>query len=170
MNHKIPALAAAICLVSLNLHAQTITFQDQATRTPIADVSITCLATGATVVSNADGRADIAPLKNCDSIRIDHLSYIPVTMAWTALAATPEVDLGYRMYLLREVVTSGSRFTEPKRDVPEQIDVLGRRELIKNCCFLKICLYLSGKTQSNVYPPPPPEYTTSTGRCLPERW
>lgn len=129
MNHKIPALAAAICLVSLNLHAQTITFQDQATRTPIADVSITCLATGATVVSTADGRADIAPLKNCDSIRIDHLSYIPVTMAWTALAATPEVDLGYRMNLLREVVTSGSRFTEPKRDVPEQIDVLGRREI-----------------------------------------
>lgn len=129
MNHKIPALAAAICLVSLNLHAQTITFLDQATRMPIADVSITCLATGNTVLTKADGRTDIAPLKDCDSIRIDHLSYTPITMAWAALAATSEVDLGYRVNMLREVVTSGSRFTEPKRDVPEQIDVLGRREI-----------------------------------------
>lgn len=129
MNHKIPTLAAAICLVSLNLHAQTITFLDQATRTPIADVSITCLATGNTVLTKADGRTDIEPLKGCDSIRIDHLSYTPITMAWAALAAKPEVDLGYRVNMLREVVTSGSRFTEPKRDVPEQIDVLGRREI-----------------------------------------
>ncbi|MBS1570196.1 MAG: TonB-dependent receptor [Bacteroidetes bacterium] len=123
------ALSATLCVIAFNLHAQTITFLDQATRTPIADVSITCLATGNTVLTKADGRTDIAPLKNCDSIRIDHLSYMPLTMAWAALAATPEVDLGYRVNMLREVVTSGSRFTEPKRDVPEQIDVLGRREI-----------------------------------------
>ena len=77
----------------------------------------------------------LAALKGCDSIRIDHLSYTPVTMAWAALAADPEVDLSYRVNLLRAVVTSGSRFAEPKRDVPEQIDVLGKRELRKIVAF-----------------------------------
>ncbi len=135
MKIRIIAHCAFICLFALRLHAQTITFLDQTARTPIADVSITCLATGNTVVSNADGRTDIEPLKGCDSIRIDHLSYTPITMAWAALAAKPEVDLGYRVNLLREVVTSGSRFTEPNRDLPEQIEVLGRRELRKFVAF-----------------------------------
>ncbi len=123
------ALSATLCVIAFNLHAQTITFLDQATRTPIADVSISCLATGNTVLTKADGRTDIEPLKGCDSISIDHLSYTPVTMAWADLAATAEVDLSYRMNLLRAVVTSGSRFAEPKRDVPEQIDILPRREI-----------------------------------------
>ncbi|MBP9081327.1 MAG: hypothetical protein KBF80_13855, partial [Flavobacteriales bacterium] len=98
------ALSATLCVIAFNLHAQTITFLDQATRTPIADVSISCLATGNTVLTKADGRTDIEPLKGCDSIRIDHLSYTPVTMAWADLAATAEVDLSYRMNLLRAVV------------------------------------------------------------------
>ena len=123
------AIWSATFFTGLCLQAQTITFLDQATRAPVPEVTLTCVDKGGAVVSKADGRADIAPLKDCDSIRIDHLSYMPVTMAWAALAATPEVDLGYRVNMLREVVTSGSRFTEPKRDVPEQIDVLGRREI-----------------------------------------
>ncbi|MBS1570192.1 MAG: hypothetical protein JST45_12260 [Bacteroidetes bacterium] len=129
------ALWSATFFTGLCLQAQTITFLDQATRAPVPEVTLTCVDKGGAVVSKADGRADIAHLKNCDSIRIDHLSYTPLTMSWAALAAKPEVDLSYRMNLLREVVTSGSRFTEPKRDVPEQIDVLGRRELRKFVTF-----------------------------------
>lgn len=129
LRRRTVALSATLCVISINLHAQSVTFLDQATRAPVPDVTLTCKSTGKVLTTTADGRVDIAPLKGCDSIRIDHLSYIPVTMAWAALAATPEVDLGYRVNPLREVVTSGSRFTEPKRDVPEQIDVLGRREI-----------------------------------------
>ncbi len=123
------ALSATLYVIAFNLPAQTVPFLDQTTRAPVPDVTLTCKSTGKVLTTVADGHADIAPLKNCDSIRIDHLSYTPITMAWAALAAKPEVDLGYRVNMLREVVTSGSRFTEPKRDVPEQIDVLPRREI-----------------------------------------
>ncbi|HRP83027.1 MAG TPA: TonB-dependent receptor [Flavobacteriales bacterium] len=129
MSMKTFTLCAAFCLIAFSLQAQTVTFLDQTTRAPVPDVTLTCKSTGKVLTTAANGRVDIAPLKNCDSIRIDHLSYTPITMAWAALAAKPEVDLGYRVNVLREVVTSGSRFTEPKRDVPEQIDVLGRREI-----------------------------------------
>ncbi|MCB0757289.1 MAG: TonB-dependent receptor, partial [Flavobacteriales bacterium] len=123
------ALSATLCVIAFNLPAQSVTFLDQATRAPVPDVTLTCKSTGKVLTTTADGRVDIAPLKGCDSIRIEHLSYMPVTMAWAALSAMPEVDLGYRVNMLHEVVTSGSRFTEPKRDVPEQIDVLPRREI-----------------------------------------
>ncbi len=129
MNLKILTVPAALLLISHGLQAQTVTFLDQTTRTPIPDVTLTCTGQATVVVSKADDRVDIAPLKDCGSIRIDHLSYAPITTTWAALAASPELSLTYRMNLLREVVTSGSRFTEPKRDVPEQIDVLPRREI-----------------------------------------
>ncbi len=135
MNLKILTVPTALLLISHGLQAQTVTFLDQTTRTPIPDVTLTCTGQATVVVSKADGHVDIAALKGCDNIRIDHLSYTPANMAWAALAASPELSLTYRMNLLREVVTSGSRFTEPKRDVPEQIDVLGKQELIKIVVF-----------------------------------
>jgi hemoglobin/transferrin/lactoferrin receptor protein len=129
MQQPLIALSLAACLLGLSARAQTVTFLDQATSTPVAGVSLTCTTTGRTVSSRADGTVDIAPLKGCGSIRIDHLSFRPLTLGWDSLAATREVDLAYRVNPLREVVTSGSRFSEPKRDVPEQIDVLPRREI-----------------------------------------
>ncbi len=117
------------CALSLPLQAQTVTFLDQVTRTPVPDVTLTCAQSGAVVVSQADGRADIAPLQGCDSIRFDHISYTPLILDWTTLSNVTEVDLTYRVNMLREVVTSGSRFTEAKKDVPEHIDVLDRREI-----------------------------------------
>lgn len=129
MSKRTTAFCAALCAISINLHAQSVTFLDQTTRAPVPDVTLTCKSTGKVLTTTADGRVDIASLKGCDSIRIDHLSYAPLTMAWAALAASPERSLSYRMNLLREVVTSGSRFAEARQDVPEQIDVLGRREI-----------------------------------------
>lgn len=132
------------CASAFGLQAQTVTLLDQVTRTPIPDVTLTCVQTGAVVASNSDGRADISPLKGCGSIRFDHLSYTALTLDWATLSTSKEVDLSYRVNMLREVVTSGSRFTEAKQDVPEQIDVLGRGgELRKIVAFRKfafICL------------------------------
>lgn len=116
-------------IVPFGIYAQSVTFLDQVSRAPVADVTLTCTANGITVLSKADGTADLAPLKGCDSIRISHLSFRPLTLGWAALAAAREVDLAYRVHPLDVLVTSGSRFSEPKRDVPEQIDVLSRREI-----------------------------------------
>ncbi|HNO04157.1 MAG TPA: TonB-dependent receptor [Flavobacteriales bacterium] len=122
-------IGAAAVLLSTQLSAQTITFLDEATRAPVPDVPITCVGTGRTITSMADGRADISSLKGCGRLLVDHLAYKPITFDWAALADTPVVNLSYRLNQLREVVTSGSRFNEARADVPEKIDVLSRREI-----------------------------------------
>lgn len=129
MHHKVLTAVAASACVALSLQAQTVTFLDQATHTPVPDVSLSCTATGKTITTKGDGTADLTSLKDCGPIRIDHLSYKPLTLDWSALAAAKEIGLVYRVNPLREVVASGSRFDEPKQDVPEKIDVLGRREI-----------------------------------------
>lgn len=159
------------CASAFGLQAQTVTLLDQVTRTPIPDVTLTCVQTGAVVVTKTNGKADITPLKGCGSIRFDHISYTPLTMDWATLSTSTEVDLGYRVNMLHEVVTSDSRFTEAKQDVPEQINVLGRGvgELRKIVAFRKFAFICLVK-RSQMWIPPPPEYTTSTGMWLPERW
>lgn len=129
MKQHCVALFLFAALLGHSAQAQIVTFLDQVSRAPVADVTLTCTANGITVLSKADGTADLAPLKGCDSIRISHLSFRPLTLGWAALAAAREVDLAYRVHPLDVLVTSGSRFSEPKRDVPEQIDVLSRREI-----------------------------------------
>lgn len=144
------------CASAFGLQAQTVTLLDQVTRTPIPDVTLTCVQTGAVVASNSDGRADISPLKGCGSIRFDHLSYTALTLDWATLSTSKEVDLSYRVNMLREVVTSGSRFTEAKQDVPEQINVLGRGvgELRKIVAFRKFAFICLVK-RSQMWTPPP---------------
>jgi hemoglobin/transferrin/lactoferrin receptor protein len=127
ISRSIPSLLAV--LFSTFAHAQSVRFLDQATRTPVEEVTLTCTTTGKVVTTKGNGTADLASLKDCGTIRIEHLSYKPLTMSWSELAAAQEINLMYRVNPLREVVTSGSRFNEPKQDVPEKIDVLSRREI-----------------------------------------
>ncbi len=123
------ALMAGAWATTMGLHAQTIHIRDQVTREPIAGVVLTCITTSASVTSNAEGVADVAGLKDCGSIRIEHLSYAGRTINWADLTAGTDLKLTYRVNMLQEVVTSASRFEEKKRDVPERIDVIDRRNI-----------------------------------------
>ena len=120
------ALPAAFSAVN----AQTITLRDVATKEPISGAVLTCTQGGSTsATTNADGRVDIASLKNCGAIRVDHFSFAERTVSYADLSANTDFTLSYKVNVLNEMVTSASRFEEKRRDVPERIDVIKRREI-----------------------------------------
>lgn len=129
MKNRTLALMAAAWAVATSLQAQTITLRDQVTREPIVDAMITCTATNASVGTDASGVADVTPLKDCGTIRIDHISFMARTLSWAELTAGGEVGMAYRSDALRDVVVSASRFEEQRRDVPERIDVIKARDI-----------------------------------------
>lgn len=114
---------------TIGLQAQTIILRDQATNEMVQGAVLTCTASKATVTTDATGSADITALKDCGEIVVDHISFKPRTLTWAELSTGGDVYLTYRVDMLREVVTSASRFEEKKRDVPEKIDVIKAREI-----------------------------------------
>ena len=129
MFNRTLALMAGAWAVTSGLHAQTITLRDQVTNEPVVGAVITCSTTNTAVSTGASGSVDVTALKDCGSIIIDHISFQPRTLSWAGLIAGPDVLLNYRVDMLREVVTSASRFEEKRRDVPERIDVIKARDI-----------------------------------------
>lgn len=117
-------MAGALGLVNL-LDAQTITLADKATLRPIEGATLSCNDPRTELVTNAAGQVDITTLKDCKAVVVSHVSYQPLTLGHAELAAlTGPLLLTERAYVLDEFVISGSRFEEPRRDVPEHITVL----------------------------------------------
>ncbi len=129
MLNRTLALMAGAWALTTGLQAQTITLRDQVTREPIAGAIITCEGSRTDVKTDANGVADVAPLKDCGSIRIAHVSYQERSMTWTVLAGGGELTMAYRSNALSEVVVSASRFEEKRSDVPERIDVIKARDI-----------------------------------------
>ena len=125
---KLIGLCAALMFASV-LTAQTITVRDNATKEPVAGAVLTCTSNKATVTADNQGRADIAPLKDCGAIEAGHLSFATRSLSWADLSASNELALTYRVNTLAEAVTSASRFEEKRRDVPERIDIIKRRDI-----------------------------------------
>ena len=121
-------MAGAWAVVT-GLQAQTITLRDQVTKEPVSGAVITCITTKANVTTNTTGSADVSALKDCGEIVVDHISFQPRTLTWAELNASSELLLNYRVDMLREVVTSASRFEEKRRDVSERIDVIKARDI-----------------------------------------
>lgn len=129
MYSRISALMAGAWVAIAGLHAQTINLRDQATNEPIPGAVLTCSTTNASVTTDANGSVDVSTLKDCGAIRVDHLSFKERTLSWAEMTNGKDVDLTYRVDMLREVVTSASRFEEKRRDVPEHIDVIQARDI-----------------------------------------
>jgi len=122
-------MAGAFGLINL-LNAQTITLADQATLRPIEGAALSCDTSSNKLLTNAAGQVDIAALKACRQVTVSHVSYLPVTIGYSELAAlTGPLLLSERAYTLDEFVVSGNRFEEPRRDVPERITVLNARDI-----------------------------------------
>lgn len=129
MYERISALMAGACVAIVGLHAQTINLRDQVTNEPIPGAVLTCTTTNTSVTTDANGSVDVSTLKDCGTIRIDHLSFKERTLTWVELTSGSDIGLTYRVDQLREVVTSASRFEEQRRDVPERIDVIQARDI-----------------------------------------
>lgn len=107
---------------------QTVSIVDATTLAPIEGVVLISAPEGVSVITDAKGRAGVASFSGRDWIVTNHLGYQPDSIA-TQAAAGAVLRLKRKAIGLEEVVISASRFEEKRRDVPEQVDVIKRREI-----------------------------------------
>jgi len=110
--------------------AQTLTIRDKVTQLPLEGATLFAdtLGANAFAVTDTRGRVDITPFKNRGTITVAHLGHRSVRTTAVALAGGTLL-MEQQAFDLNELVISASRFQEKRRDVPERIDVLARRDI-----------------------------------------
>ncbi|MBK8613492.1 MAG: TonB-dependent receptor [Flavobacteriales bacterium] len=130
MIKRILALMAGAFSFCMLLNAQTITIVDKTTLRPLDGVSLSSEQPKTSTVTNAKGVADIMRFSGSSAITITHLGHRPVVVSYTDLQASGgTLHLSEQTVTLEEFVSSASRFEEKKRDVPEHIDIIKRRDI-----------------------------------------
>ncbi|MBL8001673.1 MAG: TonB-dependent receptor [Flavobacteriales bacterium] len=123
------ALMVGIVSLCTALNAQTITIIDKVTLRPIEGAALTSEQPRSSAVTDADGQVDIVRFNGSAAIVITHLGHRTRTVSYTELQAQPTLALTESAHELDEFVSSASRFEERKRDVPEHIDIIKRRDI-----------------------------------------
>jgi len=102
---------------------------DKATLRPVEGVTLSSEDPKASVITAADGTADLSALAGSAVVTIQHVSYQTLVLSHRDLLAAGTLHLTARAYTLDEFVLSASRTLEKKRDVPEHIDVIKARDI-----------------------------------------
>ncbi len=110
------------------INAQTLVVKDRSSLQRIEGAVVACEPTGAYAITNAKGVVPLDALRDATSITVSHLGYQTITIRVDAIA-DGVIHMVQRVRDLNEVVVSASRFEEPKRDVPEHIDIIDRRAI-----------------------------------------
>ncbi|WKZ65484.1 MAG: TonB-dependent receptor [Flavobacteriales bacterium] len=108
--------------------AQTITVVDASSLLPLEGAHLTSDLPGTAATTDAKGRASIAGFAAARAIRVAHLGYLPASIAPDAQDGAI-VRLQRQAVGLDEVVISANRFEDRRRDVPEQVDAIGRERM-----------------------------------------
>lgn len=110
-------------------YSQTVTLRDIETGQPLELVSIQSDSPKAFEVTNSKGQADITPFRNAEQITFRLLGYKPVIKSYADLeAAGFIIKLENAGITMDEVVVSGTRWSQPSRDVPARIATISARE------------------------------------------
>ncbi len=120
-----------LSLLGFSSLAQTVTVHDQATLQPLSGVVINATNRAAAVQTNAKGQADISSLISAsDSVKFMLLGYKPLVFPVAKLQAQNyKISLAQRGLNIDEVVVSAGKFSSRKKLMPQQAEVLQRREL-----------------------------------------
>jgi hemoglobin/transferrin/lactoferrin receptor protein len=126
---KLYIFSLLVVLVGL-INAQTLTVLDKEFLSPIPNVEIYSYQPKESTITNQNGMAEISLFKNSDSIYFNTVGYQRSVYSFTQLEM-----MGYKVYLtvksydLNTIVVSASRFEEKMTDVPQQIQVMPKRQL-----------------------------------------
>ncbi|MBK8340959.1 MAG: TonB-dependent receptor [Flavobacteriales bacterium] len=123
-------LLTLLCAMPWVAHAQSVTVFDRSSLQPLQAVTITPKSGTTVVITDLKGQVDLSAFSADEPLQFHLLGYTDVTLSRTEAAAAK-----YRVYLsaapinMNEFVLSASRFEEKRRDVPEQITLLKRRDI-----------------------------------------
>ncbi|AUC83746.1 TonB-dependent receptor domain-containing protein [Lacinutrix sp. Bg11-31] len=113
---------------SFYTQAQDITVINKQTQEPIIGAAIYNKTKSKSVVTDFNGKANLDTFKASDVIYFKHLSYILSSVKKT-LISNGEVQLNPKAQGLDEIVISGSKFKENKRDIPKKISSISASEI-----------------------------------------
>ena len=117
-------------LLPLQIVAQNITVYDQQTGKPVSDVSIYNQSKTISTVTDKAGKANSRIFANSDMIHFQHPSYNTVTMKMENLRKQHyKVSLNEKLIDLEEIVVSANSWEVNKREVPNKIEVIKRKDI-----------------------------------------
>jgi len=112
------------------VQSQNITVRDQLTLHAVDGVLFERKTLALRLLTSVQGAVDLTPFASSDTIFISHLAYGAIAITRAELER-----LGGTLYLVQraisldEFVLSANRFLEHKRDVPEQLTLIKRRDI-----------------------------------------
>ncbi|GAB3540371.1 hypothetical protein GCM10027443_38170 [Pontibacter brevis] len=112
--------------------AQAVRVIDKTTLQPLTGVAISTVSGTGSIRTDASGHADISQINYSseDKLRFSYIGYQSRTLTPTQLQQSDyEVTLAQQSHNLHEVVVSAGRFAEEEQLVPQQVEVISRREL-----------------------------------------
>lgn len=115
-------------ILPLTTWAQTLTVIDLTTQEPLLGVKITDRK-GVNLLTDVQGRADVTPLKESDSISFSYPSFQTLIYSYEELI---KMDLRVEMFIeamgYDEVTVSANRWEQKKHDVPAKMKTISMRE------------------------------------------
>ena len=131
MDVRIALLALFSCLLMASpASAQALQVLDGTSRQPVIGAVLSSKAPARQAATDSTGSVGLAGFPDSALVRVEHISYEPLRIRASALRKLDgPLLLWPRTTELDAFVFSASRFKEPRQDVPEQIDVLARKEI-----------------------------------------
>ena len=102
------------------MQAQNIVVLNKNTKEPIVGVAIFNTSKSTSVVTDFYGKANLDNFKSAETVNFKHLSYNTFFITKSAIKKA-RVFLQPKAQGLDEIVISGSKFKESKRDIPKKI-------------------------------------------------
>jgi hemoglobin/transferrin/lactoferrin receptor protein len=110
--------------------SQIIYVLDKSTLQPVEQAVISAQNIHFEIITDNKGKADITCCASSDTLVVRALGYATRQIAVSELEKTNfKILLSAETFSIDEIVVSSSRFEEKKRDVPQQIEVIKRRDI-----------------------------------------
>lgn len=111
-------------------YAQELNIYDQQTLQPLELVTVYSSTPEITAVTNAEGKVDISPFREADSIYFQYVGYRTEVYSYAQLEARKfKVALQPSAFSLDEVVVAVTRWAQEKKDIPQKVTTIRPEEV-----------------------------------------
>ncbi len=110
-------------------YAQIITIKDQENNRPLEMVSLESKELNVSVVTNTKGQVDISALQGAEKIEINSMGYKAIVKSFAELESSNFELMLSGAISLDEVVVSGTRWKQHKREIPSKITSVSTKDV-----------------------------------------
>ncbi|MDX1627605.1 MAG: TonB-dependent receptor [Fulvivirga sp.] len=120
-----------VLLPGWQVWAQVLTIVDQKNNKPIENVAVFNLDKTKSVVSDANGKADITSFSDEAFLTLQHPAYQPITLQKKTID-NPVIKLAERVIKMKDVVISANKWEQDASEIPHEIVSISAQEIAFN--------------------------------------